>query len=104
MVKDIFENDNFDELVKDGISFVDFGAVWCGPCQMLHPNFEEASEKVQNVKFMYVDVDQNARLTGRFGIRAVPSLFLIKDGNVIASTQGYMDTDSLIHFIESNIN
>lgn len=62
---------------------VDFWAEWCGPCKMIAPILDEiASERAGAVKIAKVDVDHNPELSARFGIRAIPTLLLFKNGAV----------------------
>jgi len=103
MIKELKLEDNFDELVKDGVSVVDFSATWCGPCQMLHPNFEQVSNELTDYKFIGVDVDENQQLAARFNVRAVPTIVVIEDGKIKNITAGYMDVTTLKNFINKNI-
>ena len=54
--------ENHDELVKDGIVFIDFWAEWCGPCQRFAPIFEKASEENPDVTFAKVDTEDQTEL------------------------------------------
>lgn len=70
---------------------VDFHAEWCGPCKAMAPALDQvASEMKGKVKVVKVDVDQNPAITGKFGIRAMPTLLVFKDGKEIARHQGAM--------------
>ena len=71
MVIELENELQFDELINNGVSLVDFNATWCGPCRMLKPIFHEASENLSEVKFIGVDVDKFGSLAGRYGVRAV---------------------------------
>ena len=64
---------------------VDFHAEWCGPCKAMAPALDlVASEMKGKVKVVKVDVDQNPGITGKFGIRAMPTLLVFKGGKEIA--------------------
>ena len=66
---------------------VDFHAQWCGPCKAMAPALEQvAAEMKGKVKIVKVDVDENPKVTGTYGIRAMPTL--IKDGKVHAQHTG----------------
>jgi thioredoxin 1 len=103
MIKEFTKEDNFEELVKTGVSVVDFSATWCGPCQMLHPNFEAVSNELKDYKFIGIDVDENPMLAGKFNVRAVPTLVVIEDGKIKNITAGYMDAATLKNFIAKSL-
>ena len=103
MIKEFKPNDNFEEMTKKGVFIFDFSATWCGPCKMLHPVFEEVSNKLSEYNFISVDVDECPLLSAKFNIRAVPTLIVIVDGQVKKETAGYMDEESLEKFIQSAI-
>ena len=62
---------------------VDFWAEWCGPCKMISPILDElAGEYDGRVKIGKVNVDQSQALAAEYGVRAIPTLLLFKDGQV----------------------
>jgi thioredoxin 1 len=73
-------SENHDQTVKDGIVLIDFWAAWCGPCRMFAPIFERASEKHTDITFAKVDTDDQLELSGRYGIRSIPTLVIYRDG------------------------
>ena len=84
------KDSNFDELVASGKPLVvDFWATWCGPCKKIAPDVEALAEaykdQVINGKG---DVDDNDELTGKVGIRNIPTVLFIKDGEVKDKTVG----------------
>lgn len=91
---------NFDELIKDDLTLVDFYATWCGPCRMLSPVLEEISEERNSVKIVKVDIDENMELAKRFGIMSVPTLILFKDGTPVTTHNGYLAKELLIDLIQ----
>lgn len=82
---------------------IDFSAVWCGPCQMLKPIFEELeSEYAGRVDFETVDVDEDPEKATEYGIEAMPTLvFLDKDGKEVNRIVGLVDKSELQGAIES---
>jgi thioredoxin 1 len=75
--------------ISDGTVMLYFTAVWCGPCRMLGPvmvSFEEKYGEVVDV--LKVDIDEAPDLAEKYGIRGVPTLVLIKDGEVVHQMTG----------------
>lgn len=81
---------NFEELLNAGVPLViDFSATWCGPCQKIAPIIDElATEYEGKVNICKCDVDENDGLTSRFGIRNVPTIIFLKDGEVVDKQVG----------------
>ena len=104
MIKELLPTENFEEVTKSGVTIVDFNATWCGPCKMLHPNLLEVSEELKDYQFLSVDVDKHQQLAARFNIRAVPTIFVVKDGKAVKATTGYMDSQTIKNFIASSLN
>lgn len=93
---------NFNELVTNDITIVDFFATWCGPCKMLGPVLEEIASERDEVKVVKIDVDENASLAKTYGIMSVPTMILFKDGKQIATKNGYMPKELINSWIEEN--
>lgn len=75
------------------IMLIDFMAEWCGPCKMQDPIIEKLKEKFDGkIEFKKVDIDENSELADKYKIRAVPTLIIEKDGNVL---QRYIGVTSL---------
>lgn len=69
---------------------LDFFATWCGPCKMLGKVLEELGDEQDDFKIVKVDIDQNRDLTREWNISTVPSVFMIKDGEVKDSAVGFL--------------
>jgi thioredoxin 1 len=94
----------FDALLAENKTvLVDFFATWCGPCKMLAPVLEEVAPEFDDVEFVKVDVDECPELAQRYGVAVIPTLFVIKGGEKVATTKGYMDADALRAFVSNAI-
>lgn len=83
VVKQIHNKQEWDALVAEGKPvLVDFFAVWCGPCRVISPVFEKLSDDASfaGLNFAKIDVDENPELSQEFGITAMPTFILVKNG------------------------
>jgi len=68
---------------KEGRVLVDFYATWCGPCKMVGKTLEEYEKEVTDVKVVKINVDQDADTSSEYGVRSIPALFYIEDGEIV---------------------
>jgi thioredoxin len=90
----------FDQAVAEGITVVDFWAAWCGPCRAMTPQFERAAELRPNHRFAKVDVDAEPVLASRYGIRSIPTLMVLRDGEPVAAQAGVICADQLVEALD----
>ena len=98
MLKHINDREEFKAALAEGTVLVDFFATWCGQCKMLSPVLEEVSNEV-DATIIKVDVDEAGPLAAQFGIQAVPTLILFKNGERVDVRMGYQNKNQLLAFI-----
>ena len=96
ITKENFEN---EVLKSDKPVLVDFWAAWCGPCQMLLPVIEELSNEVSNAKICKVNVDDQPELAAQFKIMTIPTLLVIKDGQVDSTSIGVKSKKAIVEIL-----
>ena len=99
MLKHITNKEEFDASIKEGVVLVDFFATWCGPCKMLSPVLEEVADENPNVTVLKIDVDEVGELAAGYGIQAIPTLMLFKNGERVNVRMGYQNKNQLEAFI-----
>jgi len=96
--------DNFADETGKGIVMVDFWATWCMPCKAMAPVIEEiASQTIGKVKVGKVDIDQNEPLANRFGIQAIPSVLIFKDGVLVETIVGVQSKAALVNALSKYV-
>lgn len=101
-VKAVSSIDFDSEVINSSLPvLVDFWAEWCMPCKMLSPIVEEvADEFVDRLKVVKVNVDENPDLAMRYGIQAIPTLLIFKDGKAVSEVVGYISKRALVDKLE----
>lgn len=80
---------SFDLTIQKGVVLVDFWAPWCGPCHMQTPILHDLARRLgDQATIAKVNVDDAPELAARFDIRSIPTLILLKDGNVVRQFVG----------------
>ena len=82
------ENFEAEVLKSEKPVLVDFFAVWCGPCKMIAPILEEIAEEREDIKVCKINVDEEPELASQYQVSSIPSLFVIKDGQVVNQSLG----------------
>ena len=82
MVKEINAEEYSEILNSTNPVVIDFHATWCGPCKVLRPILEELDDEIDGVEFVKLDVDQHPQIAGQNQVMGVPTVVILKDGEV----------------------
>lgn len=94
MIKELTE-ENFDEEIKQGLVLVDFYAIWCGPCKMMHPILEQLKDLYGEIKIIKVNVDNHEELTRKYGVMSIPTILLFNDGKLVEKNIGFTPLENI---------
>lgn len=101
MLKIIKEQEFEKEVLQNQkLCIVDFFATWCGPCQMLGPILEKLAEERKDVDIIKINIDECSELTNKYGIDAVPTMIIIKNGQEENRIMGLVDREEIVKEIE----
>lgn len=101
----ILTTDNFSKEVASGVVLVDFWATWCRPCKAMAPIIEEiAGQTLGKVKVGKVDIDKQGQLANQFGIQAIPTQLIFKDGQLVGRVMGLQSKDSILNVLSIHTN
>lgn len=92
---------NFQEEILNSEKpvLLDFWASWCGPCQMVLPIVEEIAAEHPEIKVGKINVDEQKELAKQFRILSIPTLIVIKDGNIVNRTSGAKSKNEILEML-----
>ena len=101
MVKEITDANFEAEIMNSGKTcLIDFFAVWCGPCKMMSPIVDEIADEMPDVVVGKVDVDENEELAAKFEIMSIPTILVIKDGEVAETFIGVTPKENIVEALK----
>lgn len=101
-----FTDANFEAEVKKSnvLTFVDFWAPWCGPCQMTGPIVDELAHELEGkVKIGKVNVDENPTVSGEFEVMSIPTFILFKNGEKVDEVVGGVQKERMLEMISKHL-
>ena len=105
MAKQLTDNELAEVLASERLVVIDFWAEWCGPCKKISPIVDElATEYEGKVDIYKCDVDENSEVCEKFGIRNIPTLIFLKNGEVVDRHVGSATKSQLAEKIDSHNN
>ena len=94
-------NDNIEELLNSGRTLlIDFYADWCGPCRMVAPIVDQIAEEKTDIAVGKINVDEQPELAEKYGVMSIPTLIVIKDGEVVNKGTGVQPKGKLLEWLK----
>lgn len=95
----------FNEIIASSTpTLIDFSAEWCQPCKMMPPILKDVKKQLgDKVRILKIDVDKNPAIAQKHQIRSVPTLMIMKSGNIVFKQAGVMQAGQIVQALNSHI-
>lgn len=95
----------FSEMINSSVpTLVDFFATWCGPCKAMAPELQKLKSVVgEKANVLKVDIDKNPAVAHMYGVRAVPTTLLFKNGKIVWRQSGVVSAQQLQQIVEQHV-
>ena len=94
-----------DVVEKGGVAVMDFWAVWCGPCRLISPIIDKLSTEYEGKAIVgKVNVDENPEVAMKYGVRSIPTIVILKDGEEVKRHVGVTTQANLASMIDEQLN
>ena len=91
------------DYLAEGLTIVDFWAIWCGPCKAFEPIFEASAEARPEIRHLKIDVDSQLELARFFEISSIPTTLFIRDGYLVGLLPGALSKSRLEDLITQSL-
>lgn len=103
MLKEITKAEDLTKcLQENSLVIIDFFAEWCGPCKLLAPQFKKASEMLDDVLFVKINIDDASELAQDYNVLSIPTLVIVKNGAVVERNNGFVSSDFIVDWINKH--
>ncbi len=104
-ILDISDDTFEEEVLKSELPvLVDFWAVWCAPCQMIVPTLEHLAQNYkEKLKVFKLNIDENMKISAKFGVRSIPTLLLFSGGELKETIVGALPQNKIIDAISKHL-
>lgn len=90
----------YEELTKEPSIVIRFTATWCPPCKALAPIFDAVAKENPEVKTLVIDVDNDTEIASKYGIKGIPTVMKVENGNVTLQRSGAMPKEEVEAFFK----
>ena len=102
-MKNVNGIEEFNQLSQNGSVYIQFSANWCGPCKMLSTTVEDIEDGETDITFLKVDVDSNKEIAKEYGVRSIPRVILLKDGEQVGEFVGAKTKNDLQELLQKTL-